>query len=41
MNTHVERVERLFYVETMDKHIFAHNFLNFQPIFDPKKVLES
>ena len=39
--THVERVERLCYVETRDKHIFAHNFLNIQPIFDPKKVLES
>ena len=24
--THVERVERLCYVETRDKHIFAHNF---------------
>ena len=24
----VERVERLCYVETRDKHIFAHNFLN-------------
>ena len=22
-------------------HIFAHNFLNIQPIFNPKKVLES
>ena len=39
--THVERVERLCYVETRDKHIFAHNFLNIQPIFDPQKVLES
>ena len=26
--THVERVERLCYVETRDIHIFAHNFLN-------------
>ena len=26
--THVERVERLCYVETRAKHIFAHNFLN-------------
>ena len=33
--THVKRVERLCYVETRDKHIFA------QPIFDPQKVLES
>ena len=39
--THVERVERLCYVETRDKHIFAHNFLNNQPIFNPQKVLES
>ena len=31
----------LCYVETRDKHIFAHNFLNIQPIFNPKKVLES
>ena len=34
---HVERVERLCYVETRDKHIFAHNFLNIQAIFNPKK----
>ena len=26
---YVERVERLCYVETRDKHIFAHNFLIF------------
>ena len=39
--THVKRVERLCYVETRDKHIFAHNFLNNQLIFDPQKVLES
>ena len=39
--THVERVERLCYVETRDKHIFAHNFLNNQPIFIQQKVLES
>ena len=38
---YVERVERLCYFETRDKHIFAHNFLNIQPIFDPQKVLES
>ena len=37
----VERVERLCYVETRDKHIFAHNFLNIQAIFNLKKVLES
>ena len=37
----VKRVERLCYVETRDKHIFAHNFLNIQLIFNPKKVLES
>ena len=34
-------VERLCYVETKDIHIFAHNFLNIQAIFNPKKVLES
>ena len=39
--THVKRVERLCYVETRDKHIFAFNFLNIQPIFDLQKVLES
>ena len=33
--------ERLCYVETRDKYIFAHNFLNIQAIFNPKKVLES
>ena len=33
---YVERVKRLCYVETRDKHIFAHNFLNIQPIFNPK-----
>ena len=38
---YVERVERLCYVETRDRYIFAHNFLNIQPIFNPKKVLES
>ena len=32
---YVERFKRLCYVETRDKHIFAHNFLNIQPIFDP------
>ena len=39
--THVERVERLCYVETRDKHIFAHNFLNNQLTFNPQNVLES
>ena len=29
------------YVETGDIHIFAHNFLIIQPIFNPKNVLES
>ena len=29
------------YVETRDIHIFAHNFLIIQPIFNLKKVLES
>ena len=38
---YVERVKSLCYVETRDKHIFAHNFLNIQPIFNPKKALES
>ena len=27
---YVERVNRLCYVETRNKHIFAHNFLNIQ-----------
>ena len=38
---YVERVKRLCYVETRDKHIFSHNFLNIQPIFDLQKVLKS
>ena len=38
--THVERVKRLCYVETRDKHIFAHNFLNNQLIYNPQKVFE-
>ena len=38
---YVERVKRLCYVETRDKHIFAHNFLSILPIFDLQKVLES
>ena len=38
---YVERVERLCYVETREKHVFAHNFLNNQAIFNLKKVLES
>ena len=39
--THVKRVKKLCYVDTRDKHIFAHNFLNIELIFDPQKVLES
>ena len=31
----------ILYVETGEKHIFAHNFLNIQLIFNPQKVLES
>ena len=31
----------MLYVETRDKHIFVHNSLNIQPIFNPQKVLES
>ena len=38
---YVKRIERLCYVETRDIHNFAHNFLNIQLIFNPKKVLES
>ena len=34
---YVKRVKRLCYVETGDIHIFAHNFLTIQPIFNPKK----
>ena len=34
----VKRVKRSCYVETRDKHIFAHNFLNIQVIFNQKKV---
>ena len=41
IDTHVERVERLCYVETRDKHIFAHNFLNIQAIFNLQKAWES
>ena len=26
---------KIIYVETREKHIFAHNFLNIQPIFNP------
>ena len=33
--------QRLCYVETRDIHIFAHNFLNIQLIFNLKKVLKS
>ena len=38
---YVKRVQRLYYVETKDIHIFVHNFLNIQVIFNLKKVLES
>ena len=31
----------MLYVETRDKHIFVHNFLNIQPIFNAQKVLKS
>ena len=31
----------MLYIEKREKHIFAHNFLNIQPIFNPQKVLES
>ena len=41
IDTHAERVKRLCSVETRDKHIFAHNFLNIQLIFNLKQVLES
>ena len=37
---YVKRVERLCYVKTRVKHIFADNFLNIQPIFNLQKVLE-
>ena len=48
--THVERVESVFCIKwplappkyaVKAHNIFAHNFLNIQPIFNPKKVLES
>ena len=38
---YVKRVNRSYCVEIKDIHIFAHNFLNIQAIFNPKKVLES
>ena len=31
----------ILYVETREKHIFSHNFLNIQSIFNLQKVLES
>ena len=31
----------MLYVETRNKHIFAHNFLNIQLIFNLQNVLES
>ena len=33
-------VQMLCYVDTVDTHVSAHNFLNIQQIFNPKKVLE-
>ena len=43
--THVERDESGVYGLCTQyryiKHIFAHNFLNIQPIFNPQKVLKS
>ena len=33
-------VQMLCYVEAVDTHVSAHNFLNIQWIFNPKKVLE-
>ena len=34
---YVKRVKRLCYVETRNKHIFAHNFLNFKQFSIRKK----
>ena len=34
---YVERVKRSCCVEIKDIHIFAHNFLNIQAIFNPKR----
>ena len=48
--THVKRVESVLCIEwplappkyaVRAHNIFTHNFLNIQPIFNPKKVLES
>ena len=42
--THVERVESIKWPMAPPKYPvrdFTHNFLNIQPIFNPKKVLES
>ena len=36
---YVNKVDRPCYVEIRDIHIFVQNFLNIQPIFNPKKVL--
>ena len=33
-------VQMLCYVDTVDTHVSAHNFLNIQRIFNPEKVLE-
>ena len=41
------RAVNTMYVEDVEdgkrtyRHIYAHNFLNIQPIFNPQKVLES
>ena len=48
--THVERVKSVLCIKwpvvppkyiVRAHNIFAHNFLHIQPIFNPKKVLES
>ena len=31
----------MLYVETRNKHILVHNFLNIRPIFNLQRVLES
>ena len=38
---HVEDVERSSKYTIRAHYIFAYNFLNIQPIFNPIKVLES
>ena len=48
--THVKRVKSVLYLKwplappkyvVRAHNIFTHNFLNIQPIFNPKKVLEN